>query len=301
MPRPATLVDAFPYFNEIMLLQARLAYLGNLQVPIIHIAGEGNYTHSGIPRNYSLRELIVEQKLKLNEGQTFIVLEIDLANYGSPWEREIGTRERILEEVKKRFHPCKIILSDLDEIPSLSQVKKFMEMPHGSEFSFPIKNYYRRVNWRPGQDISPNNGLFLDSSGKSRPNGGRYGGLPQIESNGSIGKHFSYLHIDLVSYQEKSTAIAESHLFANELFRSNRFIEFCDLYRINHLGRLTRKGFGLLKVERKLDDMQDFVARFFPKWLDTSRSPLFYLSLVGGCKDFCYSEWSSVFSVSEKP
>lgn len=272
MPKAVTLVDAFPFFNEEIMLSARIAYLGKLNYPIIHFAGEGNFTHSGIAKEYKL-EQIVRRNLSLKDNQTFEVLKIDLSEFQGVWDREIATRELILKEVKSRFHPCKIIISDLDEFPSLDQVRKFLQSPDRCEYSFPIKNYFRRVNWRTGNDVSPSNGLFLSSYRESMPNAGRYGDLPNIGTECELGGHFSYLHVSMHALKEKATGTAEIKLFRNQITQSENFINYCDRYKINHLGRITRKGFGLLSVEESLDGMQKVVADFFPKWHDTSSTP----------------------------
>ena len=273
MSKGITLVDAFPFFNEETLLRARLAYLGELNYPIIHVAGEGNFTHSGIPKEYKIDQILHMETLSLKEHQSFQVLKINLSEYQDAWSREIATRELILKEVKSRYHPCKIILSDLDEFPSLNQVRKFLQSPELCEFSFPIRNYFRRVNWRTGNDVSPHNGLFLSSYCESLPNAGRYENFPNIGTECELGKHFSYLHVSPNQFKEKAMGTAETYVFRNQITRTENYINYCDRYKINHLGRITRKGFGLLSVERSLDGLQKVVAEFFPKWHDTSSNP----------------------------
>jgi hypothetical protein len=136
------IVDAFLGFNEINLAEFRISYLsGHIDHTVI---GESRTTHSGVAKKLFFKEW--HEGIDPSLRTKITVVEIPLDNFSESWGREIGSREFLAEYVKFNFPGAKFILSDLDEIPSTSQIDSLNE--NSGIFHFTTPTYYRRVNWK---------------------------------------------------------------------------------------------------------------------------------------------------------
>ncbi len=226
--------------NEIELAEFRVEYLQGL-VSHTYIA-ESRLTHSGNAKPLYFSEWLSRQSIDFQSRVT--ILEIPLDNLNSAWEREIFSREYLAAFAKENCNGEKFILSDLDEIPSRSQVD-FLFNSRGI-FHFLTPTYYRRINWALSDKHSNwNRGVMGDVDLLTMENGGRFSDLPQ--AMGSPGMHLSYLGLSASELSLKLTSFAHTE-YKNFKSLEESFINYCDKYAIDHLGRVDAVGFGLFNL-----------------------------------------------------
>lgn len=117
------IIDCFPYFNEKELLELRINLLNDHVDQFVII--DGNYTHSGIPKEYTCKKTIKELGIP---DQKIRVLEVDLSieSMGEPTEfdlltdsivsRERYQRDAISSIIDEYDNDAIFIVSDCDEI-----------------------------------------------------------------------------------------------------------------------------------------------------------------------------------------
>lgn len=259
------IVDAFLGFNEIKLAEFRISYLS----PYINhsIIGESRTTHSGVAKNLFFREWY--EKLNPDLKTKISIVEIPLEKFSDSWEREIGSREFLAAYVKRKFPGAQFILSDLDEIPSTSQVKSLNGVT--GIFHFTTPTFYRRVNWKLKDKHSTwSRGVCGSIELLQEENGGRFSSYPII--GGDPGVHLSYLGMSDTHLREKISSFAHTELSANR-FAAAGIIEFCDYFKINHLGKSRVKGFGLFDIaESNTEDIKEHIRLVFSDLIDANDS-----------------------------
>jgi hypothetical protein len=272
-------VDAFPAFNEIRLAEFRISYLSET-VDLVVIA-EAWLTQSGLPKPLYFKDWIEAQGIEMKSR--VMVVEVPLLDLETSWEREIFTREYLCDYLKREYPNSKFILSDLDEIPSIQQVKQ-LHNSHGI-FHFHTPTFVRNVNWQL-QDQHQNwaRGVMGETDLNIYPNGGRFvKEFPRIDS--VPGAHFSWLQIDKDSITKKLQAAA--HVELNESFWSSKsLMRYCDRYKIDHLGRSRAKGFGVLKICYPLPEgILLEISKVFPNLVDLgTETPKLGTRLLASCK-----------------
>lgn len=235
------MVDAFPGFNEIELAEFRIRYLSELVDKVV--IAESSLTQSGLEKKLYFQDWLENQTADLQNK--IEVLKVPLEKLHTSWEREIFTREFLMDHLRITYPNARFILSDLDEIPSISQVEKLRQTD--GIFHFQTPTFFRKINWQlKDQHLFWARGVMGQVSMALYPNGGRFTKtFPWIDA--SPGGHFSWLGVDQNSIAKKSQAAA--HVELNDNYWSSKvFIDFCDRYRIDHLGRSRSTGFGLFHV-----------------------------------------------------
>lgn len=235
------MIDAFPGFNEIQLAEFRIRYLSELVDRVV--IAESNLTQSGLEKKLYFQDWLENQTVDLQKR--IEILRVPLEKQQTSWEREIFTREFLMDHLRDYYPNARFILSDLDEIPSKNQVEKLRQSD--GIFHFHTPTFFRKINWQlKDQHLFWARGVMGQVSMAQYPNGGRFTKtFPWIEA--SPGGHFSWLGIDQNSIAKKSQAAAHEELNDN-YWSSKMFIDFCDRYRIDHLGRGRSIGFGLFHV-----------------------------------------------------
>ncbi len=273
------IVDAFPAFNEIRLADFRINYLSEI-VDLVVIA-EARLTQSGLPKPLYFKDWIQAQSDAMKSR--VVVIEVPLLDLKTSWEREIFTREYLCDYLRIEYPNSRFILSDLDEIPSIQQVKQL----HDSQgiFHFHTPTFVRNVNWQL-QDQHQNwaRGVMGETDLNVYPNGGRFvKEFPRIDS--VPGAHFSWLQIDKDSIAKKLQAAAHAEL--NESFwSSDSIIRYCDYYKIDHLGRSRAGGFGVLKIRYPLPEgILLEISKVFPDLVDSgAETPKLLRRIIASCK-----------------
>jgi hypothetical protein len=272
-------VDAFPGFNEIRLAEFRISYLSKLVDKVV--IAESSLTQSGFQKRFYFDEWLKQQSSEMQSRVT--VIRVPLEHLKTSWEREIHTREFLMEYFRREYPSAKFILSDLDEIPSIEQVEQLRQS--SSIFHFQTPTFFRKINWQLNdQHFNWARGVMGQVSLNLFPNGGRFTkSIPWIES--IAGGHFSWLGVDQDSIGVKSQAAA--HVELNATFWSSiGLIEFCDKYRIDHLGRGRAIGFGIFKILYPLPQGILFeLSKSFPDLVDNCEAcPLWFIRFWASMK-----------------
>jgi len=241
------MVDAFPGNDEIDLVEFRINYLS----PIIEftVIAESSLTHSGKSKPLYFTEWLSKNR-HLRERVS--VLQVDLSKCKDSWEREISTREVLLDFILREFPHSHFVLSDLDEIPSIKQVEaaRVKEVSH----HFLSPTVYIHANWHlQDSHASWSRGVIGHTSCHPGENGGRFKKFPVIGDDPGI--HFSWrsTSAEAISLKKNSNAYHEAfdaHFLDDELMR------FASRYGIDHLGRFNEKGFGLLEI-KQVDELSE--------------------------------------------
>ena len=258
------IIDAFPGYNELELARFRIDYLSDL-VDVTVIA-EARLTQSGLEKPLYFAKWLSEQNEFIKAKVK--VIEVPLLSSSTSWEREIYTREFLFSFIKENYPESRFILSDLDEIPSKDQIEKLSET--SGIFHFKTPTYYRKINWQlRDQHINWSHGVMGQVELNIYPNAGRFSReIPLLQ--GSPGAHFSWLGIDEESLWKKSRAAAHAELNEN-FWSSTELLSYCDLNRVDHLGRGRNKGCGIFRITQlKGNEMSGAAFKFFPQWADTS-------------------------------
>jgi len=151
-------VDTFTYFNEKELLELRINALKD------HVDGfviaEGDRTHRGDPKPFTLKETIKELGLPSDLIQ---ILEVRLPSQEEavdPWVRERGQRDALATALKYLPDDTIFICSDCDELPNwgcFDDLKAALEQVPTRIFGLNMSMHYGRADL---QLFSPEGELF---------------------------------------------------------------------------------------------------------------------------------------------
>jgi hypothetical protein len=232
-PAPTFIIDAFLANDEIELAEFRISYLQS-HVDLV-VIGEQRNSHSGKTKPLYFQDWIAT---KPELSQKVVVVELETLG-DTPLERDIKARESLLSYLIENFPGAGYIISDLDEIASKSQVERMRQVE--GNFHFTTALFYRKGNWY----ISDwNMAVFTTTSDKNFPNAGRKLPLTNLESQ-EPGCHFSYLNFDAQRMKNKFEAFAHQNYNIPEI-STQSFLDYCDKYLIDHLGRIDSPTFGLI-------------------------------------------------------
>lgn len=130
------LIDCFTFNKEHDLLEARLEYLWNLVDYFIIV--EADTTFSGIPRDFQYTKHLARYR-KYASKIIFCPVSIDTAGLdfsmpvekfdrrGAAWQVEVAQRNHIAQALSTFRENDKVILSDVDEIPSKVAIRVICE------------------------------------------------------------------------------------------------------------------------------------------------------------------------------
>ena len=117
------IVDAILFNDELELLKHRILWLRDY-VDITLIL-EADFTFSGKPKLLYAKPKLADLE-ELTEG-TVIPLQMTIGSFDgnlpdNPWDIELASRDFLIKHVVTYCPEDRILLSDLDEIPSLEQM-----------------------------------------------------------------------------------------------------------------------------------------------------------------------------------
>ena len=151
-------VDTFTYFNEKELLELRINALKD------HVDGfviaEGDRTHRGDPKPFTLKDTILELELPSDIIQ---VLEVKLPSWEEapdPWVRERGQRDALATALWHLPKDAVFICSDCDELPNwecFDDLKSALAENPSRIFGLNMSMHYGRADL---QLFSPKGELF---------------------------------------------------------------------------------------------------------------------------------------------
>lgn len=252
------LVDAFLFNDEVSLAELRISFLSH-KIDKFFV-GESTQTFSNKNKLKIFELWMADGKLGDLEIEIISIPEYEASNSKiSRWEIEEYQRNFFLREIRQRLEPSDVVFfCDVDEIPSYSQIER-----NASGVSQPLSLlmpcYYRRANWR----VLGNNSNWQKAKvfeARHARDGIRYENC-QI-SPGNPGIHISYLNFDHKTLREKYSSFSHQEL-DDPRASSRTFLDFCDLYGINHTGWANSHGLGLLRSEsvQPSDNFQYFLLK----------------------------------------
>jgi beta-1,4-mannosyl-glycoprotein beta-1,4-N-acetylglucosaminyltransferase len=254
-------IDSFLAFNELELARFRIEYLWDLTDRII--IGESRLTFAGLEKPLFFAEWL-ESHPEFQEKVS--TLEIKLEKPQGNWEREYASRDAMMQYLRDKFRDQRAIFSDIDEIPTRQQLSDFMKVNENVHFA--TQTYYRRANFalRDSNHRFWNYGVMICDHSILLKNGGRFNDMPLLKSN-DFGGHFSYLGMgrELVSIKMKSFSHSE---LETSYLDAPKFLEFCDKYGVDHLGRFQEKGMGIFQIIKKecFSDLQNEMYDYQKAW-----------------------------------
>jgi beta-1,4-mannosyl-glycoprotein beta-1,4-N-acetylglucosaminyltransferase len=181
--------DCFCFFNELEVLELRLAELNG--IVDYFVISEANKTHTGNSKGFIFEKNKDKFKKYLNKIIYVKVTDMPDPNPKSLWIAENFQRNAISRELDRIAAPGdKVLISDVDEIPSTSAIEENLANPNWVVFKQSLYYYYVncRVSRNWGGTVMATYGTF---------------GSPQSLRNSAIrhgvgtyphgGWHYSYL------------------------------------------------------------------------------------------------------------
>jgi Glycosyltransferase family 17 len=264
------LFDCFMFNDEIEILEQRIGEYSDIIEQFI--VAESRYSFDGSKKRLWATEFL-DQNPHLHD-------KIRILEYGIPdslrnssrferWGIERYARQFLTNGI--RLLPAKsyVILSDIDEFPSKSQILSAIDRSYISSAPTPVVlgklNLWSSSdsNWNTVR-IGPSE-LFLDL------NSIRYMKAPIAV--GDPGVHMTWLYGNFDEFISKIRTTAHSEFDKSEDFVLT-LLNFSEKYQVSHLGRFRRKGFGLLKFanQEDLSPILRALAQKRPDWLSKSPS-----------------------------
>jgi hypothetical protein len=279
------IVDALLFNDELSLLQHRITWLRDYVD--ITIVLEADFTFSGKPKSLFAKSAFA-QLVELTEGKVVLLQMTKEAFEGGglpydPWKIEFTSRDLLVKHLSFGYPGHRVIFSDLDEIPSLEQMKVISKLDlDGSveTFSIPMQTYYRYANWHlvgPGETWNAAktfNSSFAPAVSEIR-SFNKFINLPEI------GSHLSYLAMTAQEITNKFESFSHSELsgFGNI---EDIITGISDFYFVDHIGRFNSEGRGLIQVlnENQIHDVCEYLVRLDAKFFRGGETPPTYKRLV---------------------
>lgn len=144
------IVDAFTFGWELDLLECRLEELS--QVVDTFILVEAKETHQGSPKPLYFEENKNRFEKWLPKIQAHIISTFNGVTDETPWGREKYQRSYIKNAVKEFSDDTIVMVSDVDEIPTVKGIKKAANLlSNNDSVCFVQKLYSMAIDWRyPG-------------------------------------------------------------------------------------------------------------------------------------------------------
>ena len=127
------IIDAFIFFNEEELVKLRLSYLNQVIDKFVII--EADHTHQGKKKEWNFEKLLKNELKEFSDKINYHKIEIDVDKIskkegwifenvkgGKTWKIENYQRNYIREACKNFSGDDVVLISDLDEIPSVNKI-----------------------------------------------------------------------------------------------------------------------------------------------------------------------------------
>lgn len=209
--------DCFKFFNEFELLELRLMELSDVVDYFVLV--EANKTHTGIHKPFHFDEN--KEKFSKFLHKIIHVKVEDMPEYrkndqtkfdGGIWETENFQRNCISRGLLEAKPGDKIIVSDVDEIPNVETIKKYLECKEWITFRQDLFYYYVNCKQNCYWDgpIMANFGTFRNP--QELRDSARHG----LNAKTDGGWHYSYMG-GAEKIKTKVESIAESHLIIDKI------------------------------------------------------------------------------------
>ena len=267
------IIDAFLANDEQELVELRTRYLGPVMDAVF--IGESVESFSGKNKTLNFKSL--------HDAKKIFHITIPHAppsiEANDRWSREEFQRDYFLDQIQ-RFTASEdiIFFCDVDEIPSIEQVREVAELlsVHSTDFvNLVTPIFLRNVNWSfPAHDLWAKAKAFQSHAGFPRI---RYGtGALTTQNHGA---HFSYLGRDAETVKKKYSDFSHSEL-DKPVASDPALLEMADQFGVSHVGSFGAGGsvpgsidWGLLSALEfeQLSELQLFALNFFGGKLGSSQ------------------------------
>lgn len=273
-----TLIDCVLAVDEVDLALFRLDYMAPLVD--VFVIGESPTTFSGEPRTLLFSEMKAAGQLPPN----VIIEVIDIPPHlmeESMFSREYFVRNALATRTAAKFPGAIIMLQDVDEIPSKEQLSALRAFP-SSPFvaSIPMRPMLRRANWE--MKLRARKLWLPPKAFRGEPPSFNMRAHPtRTTVGGEPGAHLSFLRMDAEKIQHKFSNYGHEEYNQAGVF-SSEFLEYCDRFGLDHMGRGNRESFGLLGHIQftQLPDVAKEAALRNPDWLGSNFEGSFFGRVV---------------------
>lgn len=264
--------DCFMFNDEIEILKWRIEYLKG--VVDYFVIAESNTTFSGKPKPSFLRQTLpavdIDPKRIILAEYEFPVEMLKERNFsGNNWPLEKFGRNSLSKIIDNLEVEDFVLLSDLDEIPTCKQVLKGLKYGQLSSLVTPL--HYGKINWLSPDGLNWQSVKIGPASQFKNKNLSelKHHRLPLITS--PAGSHLSDQFINFENVKIKALNSAHSE-FQQNMVLLEAIFKFSVKYRVNHFGRFTRKGMGLIRTQKEseLNDFQKNLLSTNPEYFDFS-------------------------------
>jgi len=209
------IIDCFPFFNELDLLEVRLHELQD--VVDVFVLSEATLTFTGKPKPLYYQENQDRFAGFADRIRHVVVSDYRGMNKSDPRSMDRGQKQRGLDWMHHTLSPGPsdvVIMSDADEIPRASTVRQAAEETGWSTamIEMPLFYYYmncqaqgRPGSWRNPRLIRPNKRIHYNSTRKG----------PHDQDYWNAGWHFSFLHDTVADIQYKLKSYTHAPQYGN--------------------------------------------------------------------------------------
>jgi hypothetical protein len=234
--------------DETSILELRLKYLESAVDYFVIAESQTNFSGFKKPLNslQIISELGLSAKILRVEYSLDEEILAKLSNPRGKYDVERFARNSLLSVINSLSDNDFVILSDVDEIPTLEQISKGLNLNKVVSLRTPL--YYGKMNWTSPDGYNWNTVKIGPSKNFKNQdlNRFKYNRFEVIKEN--PGGHFSDQFKGIREVIQKSQN--SSHVEFNKSINFQKLIfEFAQKYRINHFGRFYRRGMGLIELQ----------------------------------------------------
>jgi hypothetical protein len=249
--------DCFMLNDEQEIVTWRINYLINA-VDYFVIA-ESATTFSGKPKPFYLDQVL--EKLEI-EPERIIRVKYEFpqemlknrAETGNNWPLEMYARNSLIQTIETLKADDFVLLSDVDEIPSVAQIAEGVQTEELKSLQTPL--LYGKLNWYSPDGFKWNTVKIGHAKYFCQQDLNLLKHKRVRIIRDFPGGHYSdqFITTDDLIKKAQNSAHSEFQLDNN---LHERMLRFSEKYRINHFGRFSRKGLGIIRV-RQIQDLNEF-------------------------------------------
>lgn len=260
--------DCFIFNDEIDILHQRISqYMGLVDGFLI---AESKISFDGKPKPLFAKEYLnsnphIAEMVQLIEYE--FPSDLKEANQNDRWGRERYARQSLSLPISFLPDDAFVILSDVDEFPSVSQINNAISKDFISSAPTPV--VIGKINLFSESDAQWNTVRIGPKRFFEDLNEIRYMRAPQVQ--GKPGIHLTWLFGNFDEFLRKVHTTAHSEYDRDPKLVED-ILEFSQKYQVSHLGRFHRKGYGLLKFipRQLLSEIQISLLESRPDWYATT-------------------------------
>ncbi len=230
------------------------------------VVAESAHTFTGVPKPLHVTENL---RTFAQFADRMSVVTYDAEKGATAWEREELSRSVLRSEVSSLDGDAVVLLGDVDEFPSTSQLAGLRSVE--SLVIVPLETFYRRANWRLESDTP---WLRLKASPvRDLPSNLQALRVFMVAPHlpGTPGAHLSYMGFNADQLAAKLTAFSHTE-FQFAVPAAERVLSVSDGLALDHFGRSDVTGRGVLSVIsiREEGEVHAWLRPRRPEWFGAS-------------------------------